>query len=368
MTSVPATMQSWVAPKYGSPSTWELMEMPTPKIQNPNEVLLKVRAATIQTGDTQVMAGAFRLFAPLDFPAKVGQEGSGVVVAVGSKVKNFKAGDEVLGIYFPRPVLPLRPLGFCSEYVVIPESALIHKPPQVSFSEAATVLGSGMTAVQTIRRGMELLSQPDGTLEGKTVFVPGALSGTGSIGIQVLKNVYKARKVIATVSTSKMGQVERYLPGMVDQLIDYKKQNVVKEVGKGTVDFVYNTQWDLTSMFAIANPKTGTVMSIASAPKADLLRQVLGPNNVPFWAAWLLHIVNAYYSFLLRGTNIKYEFVSGNTDIREDIELVGEMLARRQIRGVFTEVSFDDVDKVRTESQKVATGKGGIGKIVFTFP
>ncbi len=86
------------------------------------------------------------------------------------------------------------------------------------------------------------------------MFVPGALSATGSIGVQLLKNVYEASTVIATVSTRGMPLVEELLPGVVDKLIDYKTGTWSKKVGRGTVDFVYNTQWNLTSTFPLVKP------------------------------------------------------------------------------------------------------------------
>ncbi len=299
----------------------------------------------------------------LRFPLRIGMMGAGVVVAVGSHVKNLKVGDGCYGLHMSRPMGGVA--GWCSEYAVTRESLLLIKPPHISFVEASTLLGSVLTAYQCIKRGLELSNQVGGNLEGKTVFVPGALSTTGSVGVQMVKKVYGASKVISTVSTPKMGLVEQRLPGIVDQLIDYKTQNVVKEVGKGKVYWVYNTQWGLNSTFPIVEPKRGVAMSIASIPTKKLMKEVLGPNAVPFWAGWILDIANAYQSWLLRGTNIQVEFISGCPEPREDLEVAGEMIARQKFLPIFTEVDFNDIDTVREKCHMVWTGKGGLGALII---
>ncbi len=292
-------------------------------------------------------------------------EGAGVVAAVGSSVTQFKAGDEVYGLQFDHPALPLKPVGFCSEYAVTSERFLLIKPPHLSFTEAASLPGSAITGYQCIKQGLALLNEPEGSFRGKSVFVPGALSSTGSVGVQLLKNVFDASEVVATVSTEKMLLVGEQLPGIVDRLIDYKTQDVAKEVGRGTVDFVYNTQWSLTSTFPLANPQTGVVSTIAGVPTSDILRNAIGANYLPFWAGWLADLVNGYYQWRLRGTNVKLRFVSGNPGVREDLEAVGEILAREKIRPILTEVDLSDLEAVRGACEKVATGKGGVGKLVI---
>lgn len=62
MASIPKTMRSLVAPKYCEPAEYEVVEMPVPEIKEPTGVLIKVHAAGIMTGDTQIAGGAFRIF------------------------------------------------------------------------------------------------------------------------------------------------------------------------------------------------------------------------------------------------------------------------------------------------------------------
>lgn len=241
---------------------------------------------------------------------------------------------------------------------------MLPKPPHLSFEEAASLSGYAVTAYQTIRRGLVLAGED--SLEGKTVFIPGALSGGGFATIQIAKNVFGAEKIISTVSTPKMQLVEHYLPGLVDQLIDYTTTNVKDVVSNGSVDFMINTQWDtLSPGIPLLNPRTGVLMSIASIPPSSLLKELMGPDMVPWWLGWVLDLVQLWYAFKLRGTNIKYEFVSGNPEIREDLEKTGEFIATGKVKGVFRVVDLSDLKSVREECEKVNSGKGGLGRCVI---
>ncbi|CAK7226775.1 hypothetical protein SBRCBS47491_006344 [Sporothrix bragantina] len=366
MTGIPKTMRALIARRYCQPSDYEIGEVPVPTIDYPDDVLIKVHAATVQTGDTQVAGGKMRLFGKIQFPIKIGSNSSGTVVAVGKGVTAFKVGDEVYGTHFVPPVFPrTRDPGACAEYAVASEGMLLKKPPNVSFEDAASILGSAMTGLQSIRRGLELMGRPNGTLEDKTVFMPGGLSATGSIGAQLIKNVFGAKKLITTVSTTKVPLVEQHLPGVYDKVVDYKTQDVVQKVGPGTADFVYNTQWDLTGVLPIANPDHGVVVSIASIPPARLLSSVLGPEYVPFWVVWILGLVQMWYDWKQAGTNIKRDFVSGDLLNREDQKTVAKLVATGQIKALVSVVDFSDLNAVRQACMQVSTGKGGLGKLVL---
>lgn len=300
---------------------------------------------------------------------KIGMEGSGVVVAIGTDVKSLRVGDEVYGLYVDKPAFRKPPPGFASEYALSEERFLLVKPPQVSFEDAASHVGFVVTAMQTIRRGLQLRNEE--SLQGKTVFVPAGLSGTGAIGIQVAKNIYGAEKIITTVSTSKVPLVEQYLPGMVDQVVDYRTQKLEEAVAPGSVDFMYNTQWtSLGPGIPLLNPKTGTLMSITSLPSKATAREMMGADRFPWWLGAVLDLAQLWYAWKLRGTSIKYEMVSGGMHLRDDLERAGEMIALGKIRAVIRVVDLEDIEAVRTEMGKVATGqsdegKGGIGKLVI---
>ncbi|KAK2010408.1 alcohol dehydrogenase [Colletotrichum eremochloae] len=365
MAALPQTMRSLVALNHSAPAKWVVAELPLPTITKPTDVILQVHAAAVTKADCQRAAGSFALILPKQtFPAKVGCEGSGVVVAVGSEVKSLKVGDAVYGTAVTRPAFSGPDPGFCSEYALAEENMLLPKPPYMAFDEAASLPGYTITAYQTIKFGLTLAGEE--SLEGKTVFIPGALSGGGFTAIQVAKNVFGAKKIISTVSTTKVDLVEKYLPGLVDQLIDYNATDIGDVVARGSVDFMVNTQWTtMSSGIPLLNPKTGVLTSIASIPPSSIFREIMGPDAAPAWLCWLLDIFQLWYKWKLRGTNIRYGFVSGDPENREDLETIGEFITTGKVKGVFRVSDLSDIKRVREECQKVDAGKGGIGRCII---
>lgn len=288
-----------------------------------------------------------------------------------SDVTSLKIGDPVYGLIFRHGQPDLARPGFASDYAVAPADLLLIKPDNVTFEEVTALCGPSITSYQCIKRYFELTNQPaDSTLEGKTVFMPGALSATGSVGAQVIKNVFKAKTLISTVSTSKIPLVEEYLPGVADKIINYETENIVDTVGRGTVDYVFNTQWDLVGTFPLVKPDTGAIVSIASVPSAATIRKMFGPSGLG-WLTPLVtlfsHIAYMWYGWKLRGTNIRQDFVSGNPGKREDVERTREWIAEGKLKPVMTVVGIDDVEAVKSACEKVASGKGGLGLLVLKF-
>ena len=290
-------------------------------------------------------------------------EGSGTVITVGSDVTDFQVGDKVYGAEYEKPILTRPPAGWCSEYVVTEARFLHKKPDHISFEEAASLPALTAVAYQTIKRGLQ--HQGRDSLAGQTVYIPAALSGTGSLMIQVAKNYFGAEKIISTVSTHKMGLAEEYLPGLVNQLYDYKTQNVVNMVGPGTADFAISTQFStLDECISVLKPG-GILMSIASVPKSEVMLEMLGPKHFPGWLGWMLDTFQWWYTWKLRGTNIKYEFLSGNPGIMEDMKVVEGMIEEGKVRGIFNTVDFDDIEGVKRACDKVLNLKGDLGKLVI---
>ena len=300
---------------------------------------------------------------------KIGGKAAGIVVAVGSDVTALRPGDAVYGVAFSRPMNWEVTPGFCSEYAVGRASLFLRKPAGVPFTEAVALLGNVVTAVQSFDLAERLMRKENGrdaSLKGKTVFVPGALSATGNVGVQLAKHAYGAARVVATASTPKVPLVAERLPaGTVDQVIDYQATpRLVDAVGRGAVDFVYNTQWDLTGTFPLLRPETGVAVSIASLPPYSLLLQMM--KRPPGLAVRIVTtLAQWWYYWKLRGTNIKYDFVSGNPGVRADLEKAGELIAEGKVKAVMNVVPFNDIEAIRKASGHVFTGKGGVGTLVI---
>jgi NADPH:quinone reductase-like Zn-dependent oxidoreductase len=179
---------------YGSPDvlTYEDVEKPVP---GPDEVLVRVKAAGVNPLDYHFMRGSpyiLRLMGGIGAPEdpRAGVDFAGVVEDVGTEVTEFVPGDEVFG----------RANGAFAEYVTIPESrAIVKKPDNVSFEQAAGVAIAGITALQA-------LENKGGLEAGQDVLINGASGGVGTFAIQIAKAM--GANVSGVCSTRNVAMVE----------------------------------------------------------------------------------------------------------------------------------------------------------------
>ncbi|GAH07402.1 unnamed protein product, partial [marine sediment metagenome] len=173
-------MKAIVYTKYGPPDdVLELREVvkPTPK---DDEVLVEVHAASVNYSEWAFVRGkpfVARLWSGLLKPKNKipGADVAGRIEAVGDNVKQFQPGDEVFG------ELGLFGLGAFAEYVSVPENALVRKPANISFEEAAAVPYTAITALQGLRNNGQI--QP-----GQKVLINGASGGMGTFAVQIAKS------------------------------------------------------------------------------------------------------------------------------------------------------------------------------------
>lgn len=302
-------------------------------------------------------------------PMILGHEGAGVVAAVGLGVRSVRVGDAVYGVALKRPMGQFwtEQSGWCADYAVATEDLLLAKPAHLSFEEAASLLGSTLTAMQITRAAMALnpAAFPHQSLEGKRALVTAGLGAATSIACQVLKNVYGASEVITTVSTAKVRLVGELMPGVVDRVVDYQTQDVVGEVGRGQVDFLYNSRPGLGHYLPLMEPRQGVIAAILAIPPSRELRAAMGSEFVPLWFCCMLDLAQAWYWWKLWGTGVRLAFVSGNPGLREDFERAGEVIATRQVRAVTTVVALEDLETVKQRCEEVRTLKGAVGKLVI---
>jgi NADPH:quinone reductase-like Zn-dependent oxidoreductase len=230
-------MKAIVYTEYGPPDVLRLkdVEKPAPK---PNEVLIKVCASTVTTGDCNVRGFVFvppgfgfipRLVFGIRKPKKsiLGTEFSGEIEAVGSKVKQFKAGDQVFGIDSAN-------LGSYAEYVCRSEErALSIKPANLTYEESAAVPFGAGTALYFLRDKGHVQS-------GQKVLIIGASGGVGSYAVQLAK--YLGAEVTGVCSTANV-ELVRTLGA--DKIIDYIKEDFASS-GE-TYDLILDTVCGKTS-------------------------------------------------------------------------------------------------------------------------
>lgn len=196
----------------------EVVDVPVPQ-PKPNEALVKVAVAGVNSIDRQFRDGSLRT--PLPFIP--GQEGAGVVTAVGRESK-LEVGDRVAWS---------GTLGSYAEYVASPEEHLVPVPASVSDDQAAAAMMHGLTAHYLVNDAHKLKA-------GETALVHAAAGGVGLLVVQLAHAI--GARVIGTVSSEEKGELAR--ESGADDIIVFTKQDFEAEVkrltgGKG-VDVVYD--------------------------------------------------------------------------------------------------------------------------------
>ena len=204
----------------GGPEALTLVDLPVP-VSKANEAVVKLSAAGVNFIDVYYREGRYKA----SLPFVPGQEGAGVVTAVGSDVKSLKPGDRVAWS---------GQLGGYAEYAAIPAVQLVSIPAGVSDQQAAAAMLQGMTA--------HYLSHDTYPLKrGETALVHAAAGGVGLLLVQMAHNI--GAHVIATVSTEAKAKLAR--EAGADHIILYTQTDFEVETkrltdGKG-VDVVYDS-------------------------------------------------------------------------------------------------------------------------------
>ena len=201
----------------------ELVDLPVPQ-PKANEAVVKLSASGVNFIDVYFREGRYKAVPPF----VLGQEGAGVVNAVGNEVTSVKNGDRVAwtGV-----------MGSYAEYAAVPVDRLVPIPDGVSDQQAAGTMLQGMTA--------HYLSHDTYPLKrGETALVHAAAGGVGLLLVQMAHNI--GARVIATVSTDEKAKLAR--EAGADEVILYTQSDFEAETkrltgGKG-VDVVYNSVWE----------------------------------------------------------------------------------------------------------------------------
>jgi len=212
-------MKAVLINKYGHNNVVEIKDLSRPK-PGPNEVLIRVRAASVNPVDWKIREGMMGAMSE-PFPIVLGRECAGEVAEAGAAVKRFKKGDQVIAITDVR-----RP-GYFAEYAVAPEQTVYPKPLNISFEEAAAIPIAGLTALRSLRDAGEISA-------GKKVLVIGAADGVGHFGIQI------AKVLGAEVTAVCKGANTDFVKGLgADKVIDYTKEDFTK--GSERYDIIFDS-------------------------------------------------------------------------------------------------------------------------------
>ena len=198
---------------YGGPEVLKLRRKTAPKPAQ-GELLISVRAASVNPVDWKMRSGLLQKFFPLTFPAITGRDGAGEVVAAGSDADAALVGQRVC-------FLAPRGIGTWSQKIVLPTSLAIPLPATISYEQAAAVSLAGISA-------MVGLVQTARVASGTRVLIHAAAGGVGSMAVQIA--CARGATVIGTCSEQNVDFVRTL--GAVE-VIAYDKttfENQVRDV------------------------------------------------------------------------------------------------------------------------------------------
>jgi len=202
-------MKAIQVPRHGGAEVLTLVDLAIPQ-PKPNEIVVKIAAAGVNFIDVYYREGRY----PMATPFVPGSEAAGTVHAVGSEVKSWKAGDRAAYAMVS---------GAYAEYAAIPAERAVRVPQGVSDQQAAAALLQGMTAHYLVNSTYPLK-------KGETALIHAAAGGTGSILVQMAKQI--GARVIATVGTDEKAKLAR--EAGADEVIVYTKQDFEAETKRVT--------------------------------------------------------------------------------------------------------------------------------------
>ena len=286
------SMKAIVYRCYGSADVLEYRDVEKP-IPTGNEVLVKVRAAAVNPLDYHYMRGSpylMRLGSGIGTPkdSRMGVDFAGTVEAVGDDVTRFQPGDAVFG----------GRSGAYAEYVLVPEDrAIVRKPDNITFEQAAAVPIAAVTALQALR--------DHGAVEpGHSVLINGASGGVGTFAVQIAKAM--GADVTGVCSTRNV-ELVRSLGA--DHVFDYKQENYTESGNQ------YDVIVDMVGNHSLlANTKVMTPagkMVLVGGPKGNWI----APLKNPLKAMLLSPFVDQSIGMMLATLD------------QQDLELLADMMA-----------------------------------------
>jgi NADPH:quinone reductase-like Zn-dependent oxidoreductase len=255
-------MRAIVYHTYGSPDVLKLEEVEKP-IPQDDEVLVQVHAASVNAGDCFLLRGKARMMGFGLLKPKntiLGSDIAGVIEVVGRNVTQFHTGDEVF--------LNTAKYGFggFAEYVSFPETALVLKPTNLSFEEAAAVPQAALTALQGLRDKGHIQ-------KGQKVLINGASGGVGTFAVQIAKAFgAEVTAVCSTRNVDKMRSIG------ADHVIDYTHEDFTQNGQRYDLILAVNGYHSISAYKRALRPEGVYVMtggSMAQLFQAMLLGPVI---------------------------------------------------------------------------------------------
>ncbi len=196
-------MRKLIYQLYGKSHDSKLVEIAPPVISTASQVLVKVKAASLNPVDWKIRQGEMKLFTGSQFPRGMGCDFSGVVLDAGSNAYRFKKDDRVFGF------IPFKEAGAFADIVICDHSLVGHIPDHLSFEEASCLPMAGSAALTSLELKVHIN-------KGDRVFIGGCTGGVGHLAVQYAKS----RGAVVIGSCGSIDFEKAKLIG-VDEIYDY---------------------------------------------------------------------------------------------------------------------------------------------------
>lgn len=222
----------------------------------PDQVLVQNHAASVNPFDVKIASGIYKDIMPIQLPAVLGGDYSGIVTQVGEGVTEFQKGDEVYG----SAIILSGGSGAFAEVVVANTKSTAKKPSNATFEEAASLVLTGISAIQALEEHIKLQS-------GQKILIHGGAGGIGSAAIQIAKAI--GAHVATTVSDHDVEFVKQI---GADEVIDYRAEKFEDKLSE--YDAVYDTVGGETALRSFQVLKQGGVLvSMLGDITSDLAKE-----------------------------------------------------------------------------------------------
>ncbi|MEC5240196.1 NADP-dependent oxidoreductase [Bacillus mycoides] len=319
-------MRAMVIDKYGK-VPMRMTEMPTPEI-NEYEVLTEIHAASINPIDFKIRDGKVKLLLKYKMPLILGNDFSGVIVKAGTKVTQFKVGDEI----YARPRKDK--IGTFAEYIAIHEDDIALKPKNLTFEEAASIPLVGLTSYQALHDIMQLQ-------KGQKILIHAGSGGVGTFAIQL------AKIMGATVATTASEAGENLVKSLgADEIINYKKEKF-EDILKN-YDAVFDTLGGTTleKSFDIIKSE-GNIVSVSGMPNARFGKEF----GSGFFKTLLFSLASKKLTALEKKHNAQYSFLFMKPS-GDQLRIIAKYIESGQIKPIIDRIfPFEDTQKAMEYSE-----------------
>ncbi|QUG84965.1 NADP-dependent oxidoreductase [Bacillus nitratireducens] len=319
-------MKAMVIDKYGK-VPMHITEVPTPEI-NEYEVLAEIHAASINPIDFKIRDGKVKLLLKYKMPLILGNDFSGVIVKIGTKVTQFKVGDEI----YARP--RKNKIGTFAEYIAIHEDDISLKPKNLTFEEAASIPLVGLTSYQALHDIMQLQ-------KGQKILIHAGSGGVGTFAIQL------AKIMGATVATTASEAGENLVKSLgADEIINYKKEKF-EDILKN-YDAVFDTLGGTTleKSFDIIKSE-GNIVSVSGMPNARFGKEF----GSGFFKTLLFSLASKKLTALEKKHNAQYSFLFMKPS-GDQLRIIAKYIESGQIKPIIDRIfPFEDTQKAMEYSE-----------------